>query len=196
MKVNYPNSPTKSKNQQKYRKKSTTLNNHVKAQAKAKSPKSKKKSTKKSSSQQGDALGFLKSQGMIQCYGIILMLFALLLFVSIFSFYFHAHNNITYVMNHGAIPSENIARSVGAYLAYGFVQSTFGVFAIGFSILFFLYGLKITFDKAPHPLLRTTFNMLATMAFLSIFFGLFFYNGENSFVSGFFGNSISLPNLP
>lgn len=182
---------TSNKRKQNYRKKSTTLtkNAKVKTQSQKKSKEPKKKAPKKSSPTKTPSLTFLKSPGMIQCYGVIIMLFAVLLLVSIVSFYFHANNNISHVQS--GIASENIARSVGAYLAYGFIHYIFGVFSIGFPLLFFLYGLRITSGKEMLPLGRTTFNVFMTMAWLSLFFGLFFCNGDNDFVSGFFGNSIA-----
>ena len=139
--------------------------------------------------------GFWKAitgQTAIQVYGVLFMAFALLLAISIISFYFHAHNNITYVLsdNHTVVP-ENITLGLGAYLAYGFVYQLFGVFSIGFAFLFFLYGFRMTFGKSPLPLLITTIDVVLTMAWLSIFFGLFFYKGENTFVSGLFGNYVA-----
>lgn len=171
----------------------STLSRHAKAQRKSvaakatKTPK-KKKAPSKSNGSVGKSLS---NPHAIQVYGVILMAFALLLAVSIFSFYFHAHNNITYVDGHRAVVSENIARSVGAYLAYFFVNEIFGVFSIGFPFLIFLYGLKLTFNKTPLPLGITTLNTFLTMAWLSICFGLFFCNGDNSFVSGLFGNFVA-----
>ena len=118
----------------------STLTRHAKAQRKAAAPKAAKTTKKKKTSSEGSFGKSMSSPHAIQVYGIILMAFALLLAVSIFSFYFHAHNNITYVDGHRAIVSENIARSVGAYLAYFFVNEIFGVFSIGFPFLIFLYG--------------------------------------------------------
>lgn len=169
----------------------TTLSRNAKAQRKSVASKATKTAKKKKTPSNGSLGKSLSSPHAIQVYGVILMAFALLLAVSIFSFYFHAHNNITYVDGHRAIVSENIARSVGAYLAYFFVNEIFGVFSIGFPFLLFLYGLKLTFDKTPLPLGITTLNTFLTMAWFSICFGLFFYNGDNSFVSGLFGNFLA-----
>lgn len=171
------------KRKQNYRKKSSTLTKNAKA--------GKKKTPKKSSSSDTDFITFLKSPKMIQCYGVVIILFALLLFVSIISFYFHALNNMEFVGNRCDF-SENIARSVGAYLACGFVCYTFGIFAIGFPFLFLLFGLKIVSGKDLFPLVKATFTTLVTMAWLSLFFGLFFYNNaEFTYIAGIFGNYIA-----
>ena len=172
----------------------TTLTRHAKIQQKAAAPKPKKskpKSTpKQKTKKSGD--GFWKAitgQRAVQVYGVIMMAFAVLLALSIVSFYFHAHNNITYVLgDHNAVEPQNVALGVGARLAYFFVDQMFGVFAIGFPFLFFLYGLAMTFDLRPLPLMKTTLNVLLTMAWLSLLFGMFFRDGNRSFVSGAFGN--------
>ncbi len=157
---------------------------------KGSTPKGKRKSSSKSS---GGSSFFqqLKSPRMIQVYGVLLMCFALLLFVSIVSFYFHAHNNIHFVLSDGQDASHNIARTVGAYLAYFFVNDLFGVSSIGFAFLFFLYGWRLTVGKSPVNLLKTTINVILTMAWLSMFLGLFVRpDGDYAFVAGYFGTLV------
>ncbi len=150
----------------------------------------KKKSTRTKSS--GMSFGdFLRSKGMIQVYGILLVAFAILLFVSSLSFFFHANNNISFVEGDQSIISENIARGVGNYISYFFIQFIFGVVSIGFSFLFFLYGLRILTGKELLPLGRTTFSTFMSMAWISIVLGLFFTNTEHTFVAGYFGNFIA-----
>ena len=175
----------------------STLRRHAQVQQKAVATKSKKKakSAAKSKPKKSSNGGFWKaitSPAAIQVYGVVFMVFAILLALSIISFYFHAHNNITYVLgDNSAVAPENVALSLGAYLAYFFVNQLFGVFSIGFAFLFFLYGFRMTFGKSPLPLVPTTIDVVLTMAWLSIFFGLFFYKGDNTFVSGLFGNYVA-----
>ncbi|MCR4856627.1 MAG: DNA translocase FtsK [Bacteroidales bacterium] len=174
--------------------KAKTLTRHAKVQQKAAAPKQKKSKPKSAPKQKtkrnGD--GFWKTitgQRAVQVYGVILMAFAIMLALSIVSFYFHAHNNITYVLgDHDAVEPQNVALGAGAWLAYFFVDQMFGVFAIGFPFLFFLYGLAMTFGLRPLPLMKTTLNVLLTMAWFSLLFGMFFRDGDRSFVSGAFGN--------
>lgn len=155
------------------------------------SKKTKAKATSKSGAKSGtDFFAFLASSRMIQVYGVLLMIFSLLLFLSIVSFYFHANNNISFVVGHGEVVSENIARSVGAYLAYFFVNNIFGIVSIGFPLLFFLYGLKLAADKTLVQLGHATYTTLLTMAWLSMFLGVFFCDGENVFVCGEFGKFV------
>ena len=128
---------------------------------------------------------------MIIFYGVLLILFALLLFLSIGSFYFNAHNNVAFVESDHAEPALNIAKGVGATLSYFFVQFFFGVISIGFPFLILLYGIRLVAKKSLLPLGRTTFAVLMTMAWVSITLGLVGYNSNSSpFLAGYFGNFI------
>jgi len=147
-----------------------------------------KKSAGKSSS--FSLWGFLSGDKMIVFYGVLLFLFAILLFISILSFYFNAHENVSYVVGDGAQEAPNIAKGVGAHLSYFFVQYFFGVASIGFPFLILLYSIKLMARKSMLPLGRTTFSVVMTMAWISITLGLVGYNTDNSFLAGYFGNYI------
>ena len=146
---------------------------------------------KKSSGNSSFSLwGFLSGDKMIVFYGIMLILFSILLFISIFSFYFNAHENVSYVVGDGALDAPNLAKGVGASLSYFFIQYFFGVASIGFPFLILLYGIRLVSKKSLMPLGKTTFAVIMTMAWLSITFGLIGYNTDNSFLAGNFGNFI------
>lgn len=166
----------------------TTISRNSKAAQKSGKKSSKKKEPKSSRSKSsgGNFFNFFAGKGMIQVYGVLLLALALLVFISIVSFYFHAHNNLFYVEGLETT-AQNIARSVGAHIAYFFVQDTFGVVSIGFPFLFLLYGIKIISDKSMLPLWRTTISVILTMAWFSTALGLFFSTGDNTFVCGYFG---------
>lgn len=134
--------------------------------------------------------GFLSGNKMIVCYGILLLLFSILLFISILSFYFNAHENVSYVVGDGALDAPNLAKGVGASLSYFFIQFFFGVASIGFPFIILLYGIRLVAKKSLLPLGKTTFAVVMTMAWLSITFGLIGYNTDNSFLAGNFGNFI------
>jgi DNA segregation ATPase FtsK/SpoIIIE and related proteins len=173
------------------RRNTTTITRNAKAQHKAKAPKGKKSKAKDAPKSSGSG-GFWKAvsgEHARQIYGVILMTFAILLIISIISFYFNAHNNITYVNgDHDAVTPKNAAHGLGAYLSYFFVTQLFGVVSIGFPVLFFLYGFALTFKLRPLPLFKTTLNMLVTMSWISLVLGMFFRNGKNTFIAGAFGN--------
>ena len=128
-------------------------------------------------------------------FGILLLLFSLLAFVSILSFWFTHTADQEYVQPGSDTPPGNWCRGLGAYLAHFCCDATFGLFAIGIPFLTFLYGVRLTFEKTLLPLFRTTVTTLLTMVWLSMFLAFFFVKkGEvdiNSFPSGFFGNSIT-----
>ncbi len=169
--------------QQKKSSRHVAVQNHVQKTKKG-APKKAKESPKK---QSGSFMAFLSSRRMVQVYGCLILAFSLLLFVSILSFYFHAHNNLFYVQGEAAT-AENLARSVGAHLSFFFIQNIFGIVSIGFPFLFFLYGVRIVFEKSLLPLGKTTLAVILTMAWCSVTLGVFFTGTENSFLCGYFGD--------
>lgn len=170
-----------------------TLLNHAKAQqksAKTQQKATKKKSAPKKTHTSQFSLGaFLSSPRMIQVYGILLLALSLLLFISIVSFYFHPNDDISHVT--AQTSPHNIAGTVGAHLAYWVIEYTFGVISIGIPFLLFLYGMQISFAKVWFSPLKITISVILSMAWISMFTGLFFYNGTCDFISGSFGNYIA-----
>ncbi len=159
------------------------VKNRMQKGKKGSSPKTKESQKKRSWS-----LGaFLASRRMVQVYGCLILAFSLLLFVSILSFYFHAHNNLFYVQGEAAT-AENLARSVGAHLSFFFIQNIFGIVSIGFPFLFFLYGVRIVFEKSLLPLGKATLSVILTMAWCSATLGVIFTGTENTFLCGYFGD--------
>lgn len=169
--------------QQKKSFRHAAVKNHVQKNKKGDSKKTKEAPKKKS----GSFGAFLSSRRMIQVYGCLILAFSLLLFVSMLSFYFHAHNNLFYVQGE-ATTAENLARSVGAHLSFFFIQNIFGIVSIGFPFLFFLYGVKIVFEKSLLPLGKATLAVILTMAWCSVTLGVFFTGTENTFLCGYFGD--------
>ncbi|MBR4911578.1 MAG: DNA translocase FtsK [Bacteroidales bacterium] len=133
---------------------------------------------------------FISGDKMIIFYGVLLILFSILLFLSIISFYFNAHENVSFVVGDRVQEAPNLAKGVGASLSYFFIQYFFGVASIGFPFLILLYGIRLVAKRSVMPLGKTTFAVFMTMAWLSITFGLISYNTDNSFLAGNFGNFI------
>ena len=148
-----------------------------------------KKSSSKSSS--FSLWAFLTGDKMIVFYGVVLILFSILLFLSIFSFYFNAHENVSYMVGDRAQEAPNLAKGVGTALSYFFIQFFFGVASIGFPFLILLYGIRLVSGKSLLPLGITTFATVMTMAWVSITLGLFAFGTDNSFLGGQFGNFIA-----
>ena len=142
--------------------------------------------------------GFFKeltSPNAIKIYGILLMAFAIVAFLSILSFYFTFETDWQYVhygiSNDGGTVADNWCGRFGARIAVFFVYYLFGVFSIGFPFLLFLAGCKITFGKTPLPLWRTTYTTFLSMAWLSVALGCFVRNGEHGYFAGIFGSGIA-----
>jgi hypothetical protein len=134
--------------------------------------------------------GILKSKRMVQVYGILLMTFAIMLCISMLSSYFHFRADAS-LSQSNTEEIKNVAGIIGARLAFLFIYYTFGFFSIGFVLLFFIYGFKLTFERSMLPPFLTTLTTLITMSWFSTVFGCFFANGEYPFVSGVFGNKVS-----
>ena len=159
-----------------------------KSSGKGKKEKKSSKKGKEKSSSTSSGGGIFGPRAM-QVYGVLLMLFAVLLLVSLVSYFFHHETDLSHVSGH--ITPGNVAGTVGAHLAYFFVDCCMGIFSIGFAFLFFLYGIRLTFSKTPLPLFRTTVATLLTMAWLSLTLGVFVYSSDKEFLAGNFGTYFS-----
>lgn len=159
-----------------------------KSSGKGKKEKKTSKKSKEKSSSTSSGGGIFGPRAM-QVYGVLLMLFAVLLLVSLVSYLFHHEADLSHVYGH--IPPGNVAGAVGAHLAYFFVDRCMGIFSLGFAFLFFLYGIQLTFSKTPLPLFRTTVATLLTMAWLSLTLGVFVYSSDKEFLAGNFGTYFS-----
>ncbi|MCL2247185.1 MAG: DNA translocase FtsK [Lentimicrobiaceae bacterium] len=164
------------------------VKNHKKQKATSKKGKS---SEKESKGNNGVTFwSALKSKRMIQVYGVLLMTFAILLGISIVYTYFN------YALVASFVESEtgqigNPVGVIGAYLAHFFIGKTFGFFSLGFVLLFFIYGFKLTFERSILPPFLTTLAALITMAWFSTVFGCFLADSNAAYVSGPFGNEVS-----
>ena len=121
----------------------------------------------------------------VKIYGILIMAFAIVAFLSILSFYFTFETDWQYANFGGENVADNWCGRFGAHIAVFFVNYLFGVFSIGFPFLLFLAGCKITFDKSPLPLWRTTYTTFLSMAWLSVALGCFVRNGTRLFRRNF-----------
>jgi S-DNA-T family DNA segregation ATPase FtsK/SpoIIIE len=164
------------------------VKNYKKQKTTSKTTKTAEKGGKKSNSV--SFWGFMCSKRMVQVYGILFMAFAILLCISMMAAYFH-FNSIDSFVNSGTELTDNPTGAIGAHIAYRFIYHTFGFFSIGFALLFFIYGFKLTFERAILPPLLTTLTTLITMAWFSTVFGCFLANTDYSFISGSFGNVTS-----
>lgn len=131
----------------------------------------------------------LLSTPFVKTYGVLLMFFAIFIAVAIFSYYF-TWNTDNPDFNTDREMVGNWAGGFGAIMAAFFVNCIFGVSSIGFAFLFFLYGVRMTFDKTLMPLLKTSVTVILSMAWLSMLMGLFSH-GKFGFIAGNFGQLIT-----
>lgn len=180
---------TKSKSSKRSMKLVTMRKETKKTTSSSKNNKKKKNSTRKF-----DVVSFFRffaSPKMIQIYGIVLIIFSIIWFISIFSSYFHFASDSTHITSDAGEETKNLIGNFGTYLAYYTVSYSFGFFSIGLPFLFFLYGARICFKRNLLPLGSTTLKVVCSMAWLSVAFGCFLAGKEHEFVSGTFGNHIS-----
>jgi len=163
------------------------VKNHKKQKTASKKTKNSEKKSKNS-----DRLAFwgvLKSKRMVQVYGILLMVFAILLCISMIYSFFH-YNSVASFVESGT-DVDNPVGPWGARLAYHAITKTFGFFSVGFVLLLFIYGFKLTFERSILPPFLTTLTTLITMSWFSTVFGCFLKDTPYNFISGAFGNEIS-----
>jgi DNA segregation ATPase FtsK/SpoIIIE, S-DNA-T family len=159
---------------------------------KNKAVKKKKSSPKSNSHHLKSFFTFLRSERMIQVYGILMMAFSLLLAISVISYYFTHTVDTNYINDiSDNLKPANAAGIIGAYLAYYFVNFLFGVFSVGFSFIFFMMGLKWTFEKVTISIWKISITTILTMAWLSMLLGFIVTEGKNEFIPGYFGAFIS-----
>ncbi len=146
---------------------------------------------KKSTSSIRSFFAFFKNEKVIKVYGVLLLAFSVLLLVSLLSYFFH-HTTDDFFVRTSSVPPGNIARGVGAHLSYFFINFTFGVAALGFVFLFFIYGLKLIgielkMKEKSLSLVKITITTLLTMAWISLFLGFWVFDTGNEFIAGSFG---------
>ena len=145
-------------------------------------------------------VSFFRKDGMIVLYGVILMLFSITLFISMFSYFFNAANNATYVeslVDDGtpAVDVSNLLKGFGAFIAY-YSMTPFGIFSIGIPLLLLIFSMRIICNglNREHKIKRLaalTFKIVILMFFLSFTIGMFSFNTQNSFYAGVFGNFVN-----
>jgi len=86
-------------------------------------------------------------------------------------------------------PMANWLGRFGAWTAHFYIYSLFGISSIGFTVIFFLLGFKVLFDKSLLPLWKTT-----STTFLFILWGSFFlgyFSDRMNYLGGKFGFSLN-----
>lgn len=175
------------------------LTNHQVSKSKGNGKKSKTANAQKTAKKGKSSAHSSKNTRIV--IGIVLMLFAVLSAISIFSYIFTHNADILYIDGNTDKPANWLGK-MGAYLAHGIADYSFGIYAIGLMLILFFVGVKLTFDKEPITLFKSKdsehpsrglgliINTFLTISWLSMFTALFSPNSEN-FPEGVFGEIIT-----
>ena len=171
----------------------TTTKNHKKSGGGAQAKK--KSKSPSGSAHTGDFWKKISSPAAIKAYGIVITIFAIFAFVSIFSYFFTHSADLNFIEGNQE-SAGNWLSNWGARVAYILSDYTFGIFAIALPFLFFLYGVRLTFGRELLPLKHTTVTTLLTIAWLSMFVAIFCVGRDGlepagNFPSGTFGICIT-----
>ncbi len=131
-------------------------------------------------------------------FGIFLILFSIyLLFAQLFYLrYWSEDFNIVHQFDwtqlDGSKVTKNWGGPIGVWLAHQTIYNMFGVAALGFVLILFLFGQKITTRKTWLPFIRTSKITFLIMIWSSVFFGTVFRESVWSILGGAFGYQSSL----
>lgn len=161
--------------------------------------KSKKESKNKSTKSFNQFLLFLKNDRVHQAFGVFLLAFAIFLFISFVSYLFYWQTDDTLIDNSAqsilfdaTIQVQNWMGKFGSLFAYLFIKKGFGVMSFAFLSLFFLTGLKLTFDYNPFSLLKTSLYAAFFIIWGSTLLGFLFLNSIYTILGGAFGVQMSI----
>ncbi|RIV27371.1 DNA translocase FtsK [Fibrisoma montanum] len=123
---------------------------------------------------------WLTDQRSTLTFGVLLMLLGIGLLVAFVSYLINGPADQSVVSSAGAgslaetgAETKNWVGLLGAYVAHAFVFRWFGIGALGFPVIVFLAGFKLTFGREPLPLGRTTAGLLFASVWISLLTGYF-----------------------
>jgi S-DNA-T family DNA segregation ATPase FtsK/SpoIIIE len=133
---------------------------------------------------------FFKSEKFLKIFGLLLILFSIILAISMISYFFTWQADDT--MASGAKAKNWIGIS-GRSISKLFIEDGFGIASFVFVLLFFIYGVRMAFKSAIMPLLKTTIFSFLGMLWLSASLGfLFGDNDQLVILGGMFGKQITV----
>ena len=126
---------------------------------------------------------FLDDERVKKIIGLFFLVTAIFLFVSFLSYLFNGRVDQDKI---GKFTQEikNIGGSLGHSLAHQFIYKWFGISSFLFPIIFFLLGVKLTFEKQIFRIRKLFVNVFFTIVWLSICLSFF---TEPSILGGVFG---------
>jgi S-DNA-T family DNA segregation ATPase FtsK/SpoIIIE len=166
-----------------------------------KKPRTKEKTTEKSKKYTGGFLSSVKNfdwKKVRVVVGTLMLVFSLFLLLCCISYIMTwqldqdkiiGKSFFEFMFQSNMEPMENWLGRFGAWTAHFFIYNLFGVSSIGLSLVFFLLGFKILFDKALLPLWKSS-----TTTFLFVIWGSYFlgyFSDKVNFLGGKFGYSLN-----
>jgi S-DNA-T family DNA segregation ATPase FtsK/SpoIIIE len=158
----------------------------------------KTKTKKTASGERTSIIDFIKSKRFLSSIGALLTLFSLFLFFACISYFFtwkHDQDALTeigfweYISSYNIPKPNNWLGKLGAWFSHALIHNAFGIVALGFSLLLFLFGVKLSLGKALLPLGKTTLIVFVYTLWGSSFLG--FFNPYLNFAGGTFGFAIN-----
>ncbi len=131
-------------------------------------------------------------------FGIFLILFSVYLLLAQLSYFkywsedFSIVHHFKWAQLNGTELAKNWGGPIGAWLAHQTIYNMFGVSALGFVLILFLFGQKITTGKTWLPLIRTAKITFLVMIWSSIFLGTILRTSVWSILGGTLGYQSSL----
>lgn len=160
--------------------------------------------TKPKPRKKGSTWAFLKNEKYHLSVGVFLMLFSLYLAIAFTSYllnYFSggigaddlaATENFRQIMFNQNLLVNNWGGRLGAFMAWQFIKSGFGIASYIFTFLFFFAGFQLSFKVNLLSFWRTLLYSLILLVWLSVAMGFLFRDHELSILAGIFGTYSSL----
>ncbi len=151
----------------------------------------KKKKTTSKVKKKSRILGFFKSKQTHLVFGIFLVLLAVFILVSYFSFLmvWKSDQSQLHLFSDRLSDSKNLLGKTGAYISHFFIYRGFGLAAFIVPFLLFFTGLYILFNISFKPMRKAWFWGIIIMIWLSLAIGFFISN--NALYSGVIGYELN-----
>ena len=166
-----------------------------------KKPRTKEQTTEKSKKSTGGFLSSVKNfdwKKVRVVVGTLVLVFSLFLLICCISYFMTwqldqdkiiGKSFFEFMFQSNMEPMENWLGRFGAWTAHFFIYNIFGVSSIGLSLVFFLLGFKILFDKALLPLWKSSTTIFLFVIWGSYFLG--YFSDKVNYLGGKFGYSLN-----
>ena len=131
---------------------------------------------------------FLEDERVKKIAGLFFLVIAIFLVVSFISYIFNGRVDQDKIGRYTQ-EIQNFGGSLGHSFAHQFIYNWFGISSFLFPVIFFLFGIKLTFEKQIFSLSKSLTNALFTIVWISICLSFF---TEPSILGGVFGFQMNI----